>query len=575
MQPTQNTTARGLGAEDFDFQRVVASVRRHALPIITAGLLAGGLSGYLSSRQAPVYESVSTVVAARNDGGGNSMINTSLVAAPQLPQGAVEQALHSEGVVNDIVARLRKNTELSPEQVERLSASLQADLVAGSWDNLKVEAKTDSQQAGTYGVRTQARSPLEARVLADESVAALLAWDVGRAQRRIAQARSGMEAQLKVLGTELRTPGRSDQDIMTLSDARAQVMQNLAQVAVLEQAATGTLDPVAEAIAPNRPVSPKPLRSGVLGGVLALLLASALALLIDSLRRRIYGEQDLRSIGLPLLGKLPLLNDKALKGGVIEEAQSGAFLMGAGFLRVNVMAQLPPGKPRRIVISSARPGEGKSSVTATLATGLAASGLRVLIVDADLHRPSQPQIWKAFGKQTWHPMPGQPTDTAAGHSLLEPAQTLSSALDHPGEVQVLAVAENIDLLPAGRPARDSSSVVSHLELPEALERWGEAYDVVLIDTPPLLVLSDALAFAAYTEGMVLVTEAGVTSAQELERAIGSVQTVGARLLGLVLNKQTRQEDRAYIRAGYLPAAGARGGQALPRTTGTSHQVSGD
>ncbi|WP_424949900.1 P-loop NTPase [Deinococcus sp.] len=574
MQPTPNSLSRGLNAEDFEFQRLLASVRRHALPIVTAGLLAGGLSAYLSSRQAPVYEAVSTVVASRTDGSGNSVINTSLVAAPQLPQGAVEEALHSEGVVNDIIARLGKSTELNAAQIATLTATLQNDLIADRWGNLKVEAKTDSQQAGTYAIHTQGGSPLAARVLADQSVAALLAWDVGRAQRRIARARSGLEAQLGTLGTQLAAKQISAQDAATLTAARAQVVQNLAQVAVLEQAAFGTLDPVAEAIEPRSPVSPVPLKNGLLGALLALLLGSVVALLGDSLRRRIYGEQDISGSGLPLLGKLPLVSGPALRGGLIEAARSGALYMGAGFLRVNVMAQLAPGKPRRIVISSARPGEGKSSVTAALATGLAASGLKVLIVDADLHRPSQPQIWQAFGNPMWHLMPSCRLENIdPRRTMLEPAQTLSTGLDRLDEVQVLAVAENIDLLPAGRPMKDSSSVVGHARLPEALERWGEAYDVVLIDTPPLLVLSDALAFAAYTEGLILVTEAGVTTMQELERAMSSVQTVGARLLGLVLNKQTRREDNTYTSyADRYEAPSRRGGQ---DKRASRQQVSGD
>ena len=154
MQPTQNgpfqnapvNSPRGLNAEDFEFQRVLASVRRHAWPIITAGLLAGGLSGYLSSRQAPVYSAVSSVVASRTDGSGNSIVNNSLVTAPQLPQGTVEQALHSQGVVNDIVARLKRNKELDAAQVRNLSSSLRADLVADRWTDLNVVAKTDSDR---------------------------------------------------------------------------------------------------------------------------------------------------------------------------------------------------------------------------------------------------------------------------------------------------------------------------------------------------------------------------------------------------------------------------------------------
>jgi Mrp family chromosome partitioning ATPase len=576
MQPTQNiSAARGLNAEDFEFQRVLASVRRHALPIITAGLLAGGLSGYLTSRQAPVFSAVSTMVAARTDGSGNSVVNTSLVTAPQLPQGAVEQALHSEGVITNVIARLKRNKELNPAQVANLTGALRADLAGNRWNNLKVDAKTDYQQSGIYSVTVLAASPTEAKVLADESVAALLAWDVGRAQRRIARARSGLEAQLNALQVQLNAGG-SAQDVATLTAARAQISQNLAQVQVLEKAATGTLDQLSEAIAPGRPVSPQPVKSGLLGALLGLLLASGAALLTDSLRRRVYGEQDMSNFGLPLLGKLPRLSVNDLRGGLIEAARSGALYMGAGFLRVNVMSQLPPGKPRRIVISSARPGEGKSSVTATLATGMAASGLKVLIVDADLHRPTQPQVWQAFGNPMWHLMPSCRLENIdPRRTMLDPAQTLSTALDRLDEVQVLAVAANIDLLPAGRPMKDSSSVVGHPKLPEALERWGEAYDVVLIDTPPLLVLSDALAFAAYTEGLVLVTEAGLTSSRELERAVSSVQTVGARLLGLVLNKQTRREDSTAYGYGYRYEVPSKPSGTARQQSASRQRVSGN
>jgi Mrp family chromosome partitioning ATPase len=554
MQPTLNTPSRGLNAEDFELQRVLLSVRRHALPIITAGLLAGGLTGYLSSRQAPVFEAVNTVLASASSNSGN-IVTTTLISAPPLPQGAVEQALHSSTVVRDMIASLKKSPELSAAQIKELVTTLQSNLVTDDWRTMRVDAKLDYQQAGTYAVRVQAPSAIQAKVLADTTVAALLTWDRGRALRRISQARAGLEAQRNKYSAQLAVAGLSTADEASLTAAKADVVQNLARVSVLEYSTIGTLDQVSDAIAPIRPVSPNPRKSGIVGGLLALLLASGAALLSDSLRRRIHGEQDVSNFGIPLLGQLPRLNSNDMRGGLIESARTGPLYMSSGFLRVNVMSQMPPGKPRRLVISSARPGEGKSSVTATLAIGLAASGLKVLIVDADLHRPTQPQVWQAFGNPMWHLMPSCRLENIdPRRTMLEPAQTLSTALDRLDEVQVLAVAENIDLLPAGRPMKDSSSVVGHPKLPEALERWGEAYDIVLIDTPPLLVLSDALSFAAYTEGLVLVTEAGVTSSRELERAMSSVQTVGARLLGLVLNKQTKREDTSYSGYNYEAAS---------------------
>ncbi|MFC4456257.1 polysaccharide biosynthesis tyrosine autokinase [Deinococcus sonorensis] len=532
--------------EDFDFPRLLMSVRRHALPILSAALLAGAGTYYLSSQQPPVYEAVSSAIASRPDTSGG-VVGSNLVSAPQLPQGAVDKAIHSRDVIEDIIRRLNDSTELSAPVKADLSRRLRSQLQGGSFPDLQVSALTDGQQAGIYELHVKAGTPVAARVLADTSLESLLAWDLGRAQRRIAQAKNSLQAQLDALTSQLgqRSTGpNASLEVQTLAAARAQVQQNLLQVRVLESAATGSLDTVSQAVEPNKSVSPRPVRSGVLAALLTLLLASGAALLTDSLRRRVHGEQDLAGYGVPFLGKLPRLSAADLKSGMVEAARSGSLYMGAGFLRVNLLSQLPAGKPRRIVVSSARPGEGKSSVTAVLAASLAASGLRVLVVDADMHRPSQPQLWRGFGNPLWRIMPScrlnaiDPTKT-----LMDPAQTLPSALDRLDEVQVMAVAENIDLLPAGRPMKDSSGVIGHPRLAEALDRWGAAYDVVLIDTPPMLVLADAMAFAHLADGVVLVAEAGSTSGQEIQSALNNARVTGARILGIVLNKQVRSEDK--------------------------------
>lgn len=502
-------------SEEVNFPRLFTTLKRNALPILGAGILAAGGAYLLSARQTPVYEAVSSVIAV-NGNGGNSVLNNTLVTAPTLPPGAVDQALHSRGVVENILRRLSA-ADLPQANVGKLQRKLLDELARNSFTTVQVQAKTDAQQTGVYEITGRASTPLAASALTNASVAALLQWDLARAQGPLSKARSNLEQQLNALNGRLSGggPALSSLERQTLIATRAQLLQNQATLDGLNQAATGTLSVVGEAVEPSQALAPRPLRTAIVAGIVALLAAIGGVLLLDALQRRIHGEQDLALLGVPVLSRVPRLRPRELGRGWISAASSGALYESAGFLSLNVLSQLPTGHPpRHVVVSSARRGEGKSSVAMILAAGLASSGRRVLIVDADIHGAMQSRLWGgAAPKVVREGMNGVP---------------------------VKAAGDRVDVVSASAAGRGGT-----VQPDSAFNSWNAAYDVVLIDTPPLLTTADAVALAAQADGLVLVVEAGVSSAADVESALTTAQTAGVRVIGTVLNKAGRREEAAY------------------------------
>ncbi|WP_216320587.1 tyrosine-protein kinase domain-containing protein [Deinococcus aestuarii] len=537
----QTSPPRGPSADQIDLRQVFGTLRRSAPLLLLAPALVAGGTYALTKRQPPTYESSASVIAVDNDA-QNSLINNTLVTAPPLPQGAVEQVMRSRSLLNDVVGRLEQ-TDLGPALVGTIRRDLTNELAERDFTRFKVRARLDPQQRGVYELRAQAETPEAARLLAEAGVRSLIAWDNDRAKQGVIRSRQSLQEQLRSLTVRINATPPGNLERQSLVAARGQLLQNLSQVAVLETAASGTLVLVSEPVAPLTPVSPRPLRNAALAGLLALFLTAAGALLSDSLRRRVDGPADLLPLGLPLLGQLPLLRRRSLGEGFIQASRSGPLYESVGFLRINVLSLLPEGGQRRLVISSTYPGEGKSSVTAALAESLGASGMRVLVIDADLRRPTQLKVWSPERLAT-HPLPG----TRPG---LPPATTVPDMFLHPEAAHVTRVSPGVDLLPAGTSQRAGgvTGLLSQPAFRTHLDRWSQGYDYVLIDTPPMLSLPDTLAVAPYTDGILLVVEGGKTRLADVERTLQNARVAKVKVLGLVLNKVARASS-TYSSYGY-------------------------
>lgn len=483
---------------------------------------------YLYSRsQAPVYRASAIILAVNGQGGNAGIVNQTLITAPPLPDGAAEQALKSSAVTSQIIRELSRTVSLETVDRTALATKLQRQITRNQINILQLIPQTDPYGNGLYTIQADAGTANAAQVLADIAAKKLIAWDAGRASEGIVQSAEVLRVQIADVEKRLRNTTIGSVERQTLVATRASLEQNLARVTILISAATGTLKLVSPASVPYTPVAPRPLREGVLAALLALLAGAGAVSVRTLTDKTVKSEDDLLDFGLPILGTLPRLRrGDILRGGILSHVSNASLYESIGFIRVNLLSMFQHQKHLRLTISSTAPGEGKSSVTAALADAFGTAGKRVLIIDGDLRRSTQEAVWR---KQTTSPEWCQLTGTAG-------ARNLQQALKDPENVQVIKVESNVDLLPAGPGIQESLIMLSQLDLHSVLARWEQNYDVILIDSPPVLALADGLVLAKYTQGIVLVTEARRTSIQAIRAALRRTDRAGTNVLGFVINK---------------------------------------
>lgn len=284
-----------------------------------------------------------------------------------------------------------------------------------------------------------------------------------------------------------------------------------------------TLVPLEQASLPGAPTSPNTRLNVAAGLLLGLLLGLAIALVRNHLDRRITSASSVENaLGIAVLGALP--QDRAfdeegrvLSGDSESERRRGRFDYAEGVreLRTNLSFVAVDHPPLAIAVTSSVPGEGKSSIAANLCVTMAASGRKTVLIDADLRRPV---VAKTMGVV---PDVGM-TQVLSGEIDIEEALQQT---EHEG-VMVLA---------AGRIPPNPSELLASDALRRLIDHLTEDYFVV-VDTPPLLAVTDAAVLSRAVDGILIAVRAGSTSLDELGRSVQALEKVGAKVLGVVLNR---------------------------------------
>ena len=528
--------------QEIDLGVLWQGVRRR-LPAILLSSLALGAGTYFWSRSQPrVYEASARLLSTNTQAQETTGLLNGLGRAAPLPDGVVAQVVGSPLVLGEVIKQVRTSTAVQEPERTRLVQALQDDLRMQAMKTIKLEAdiQTYSGGNGIYTLYAQARTPEAARVLADLSSQALLKWDRGRALEGLRRAQAGFQAQLTQVEQQLQSAGAQERQVLV--GRQASIQSNLIQISLLEDSITGVLSPLTSAVQPAAPVAPRPFRNALIVAALTLLLGLLYAVLRTLLDRTVRQEDDLLNLGLPVLASVPKLRKRdVLLSGIVRAGRSAGLYEAVGFLRVNLMGTLRHVERPVIMITSTAPEEGKSSLTATLADGFGSSGQRVLIVDLDLRRGTQAEVWAKYDQASnWTQLVGQ-----GG------ARTSQEALLNPQNVQVLHAENNVDVLPAGPGTADSMRLLSQADLDGALKLWKQHYDVVLIDTAPLLALADGLLVGKQVDGVVLVVEAGKTPLPNVRAAMNRARQNNLNLLGTVINK-VNVNSYGYTGYAYAP-----------------------
>lgn len=535
--------------QEIDLSTLWRGVRRRAPWIAATTLLLGTGVYFLSSSQPEVYSASASLISSGGAGQANdSVLGGAIVKAPPLPDGAIPEALKSTQVIQSLMGAIRESKVISADEKSRVLSNLQKELREQKLETLNLTSRLEQYSGGSgiYTLTAKARTPEAAAEIATLASEALLQWDKQRALQNIKRAESGYRAQLTQIDQQLKTQ-QNEVERQTLIARRANIASNLATVSILRDSVTGVLSGLSDAVPPLEPDSPKPVRNAVLAGLLGLLLSSGIAALATVMDRTVRREEDLMALDLPTLAVIPRMRQRdVVMSGIVRAARQVGLYEAIGFLRVNLLTAFRNQPKPVIMVTSTAPGEGKSSVTATLADGFATSGQRVLIVDTDLRRGTQEAVWQKFNETgSWHQLVG-----------IGGARSLRKALLQPTDVQVLQVAQNIDMLPAGQAITDSLGVFNQADLQRVFDLWRQNYDVVLVDSAPLLALADGLVVGRAVDGVVLVTEFGGTQVQSVAATLRRAQSSGLNVVGAVINKATLDEKEHYSYS-YTTSRGAR------------------
>ncbi|MDX6622088.1 MAG: tyrosine-protein kinase [Solirubrobacterales bacterium] len=287
------------------------------------------------------------------------------------------------------------------------------------------------------------------------------------------------------------------------------------------------------------PVSPSTTRNLIFGGLIGLALGIGLALMLEQLDRRVKRQDDLPEVtGLPLLATVPkreAFDEKHLGRGSLSPAEAEIFLMLRANLRYfNVRKDI-----RSVLVTSAGPGEGKTMISLGLALGATMSGERVLLIEGDMRDPSLGRALRV--------------GDAPGLSWLlsDPDAELSQAIATvpAREIAEIAGDATLDVLPSGRIPPNPTELIESKRMRELLAKAQSEYDFVVIDTPPILLVADAIPLVPMVSGVLAVSGLGVSTRTSANDLAEQLERMEAPTLGLVANFATNT-GRSYDGYGY-------------------------
>jgi succinoglycan biosynthesis transport protein ExoP len=322
-------------------------------------------------------------------------------------------------------------------------------------------------------------------------------------------------------------------DVETNRQLYEGLLQKLKEAGVSAGLKSNNFQIVDSARVPTYPVEPNIPRNLGFAFVLGLTSGVGLAFLLEGLDNTVRTTEQAQMIsGLPPLGMIPLGSKTAREGSnskrlVLASSNEAVELitqsrpqsqMAESYraLRTSLLLSNLGAPPKVIMVTSALPQEGKSTTSINCAVVLAQKGVRVLLIDADLRRPS---IHKTLGMG---PRSGL-------SNVLTGSTTLEQAITRP------EILPNLHVLPAGTPPPNPAELLASTNMRDVLMELREKYDHIVLDTPPTLSVTDAVVLSPRADAIVLVIRSGHTTKQALRRSRDILMQVNAKVSGVLLN----------------------------------------
>ena len=317
-------------------------------------------------------------------------------------------------------------------------------------------------------------------------------------------------------------------ELSDLQRSYTSVFNSYADLNLQEAKQLDTLLVTQPAQEPTSPVLPKTFQNTLMAVIVGAMLAAGVALLVEYLEDILKNPDDVRTqLGLTTLGAVPKMKEVAEKDDLVMlSTRHSAATEAYRVLRTNLQFAAVDRPLRSLLVTSAAPSEGKSLTAANLAVALAQAGQRVILVDADLHRPRQHRLFKI------------PNSVGITSALVSPAYDLNELLQGT-EVPGLRV------LTAGPHAPNPAELLGSERMKALLANLKDQAEIVVLDSPPTMAVADAAILATNADGVLLLLDASKTRRGLAKKAVESLQQVKGRIVGAVLNRMPTRGVEAH------------------------------
>lgn len=312
---------------------------------------------------------------------------------------------------------------------------------------------------------------------------------------------------------------------------RSSLFFNLQQIKLTEVQSATTISQIEPAVAEPEPIQPQPLKSAGLAAVVALMITAAIVFLIAFLQDEIRDPDEFsRKWGVPVVGVITHFStgeDRLITMTKPRMPVSEAFRS----VRTNLQFSGINAPLRTILVTSASPSEGKSSIVANLATVFAQSEKEVVVVDGDMRRPTLHKIFKLSNRIG-----------LSDYFIRAPEQMT-------GVVKKTKV-NGLSIITSGSLPPNPSELLNSPKMKDVLNLLSKHFDMILLDSPPLLAVTDALILAKSVDGVLLVVDPKKTKRGAIRQAVEQLRRLDARLLGVVLNNIKVKRSSYYYNRDY-------------------------
>ncbi len=330
----------------------------------------------------------------------------------------------------------------------------------------------------------------------------------------------GIEQEERELRRKLAAAQETYQNLLKrLQDATLTEQQNIGTARIVEMAAT-----------PKLPVTSNKQLIQVLGVLMGLLLATGTVIALEAGDKSVKSLKEARKVyGYPVLGNIPWVGKSRTMRGLdwaipelpVRDEPRSIVSSSYRMLQANLRFLNFEGGVKSMVISSAMPREGKSTIAANLAATMAQLGRKTLLIDADLHHPSQHHIWNL-------------TNVSGLSNIIVGQDQVNNVFAN--------VMDNLDVISSGVIPPNPLTLLDSTRMAELMIQFESSYDLVIIDAPPVVVEAEALTLGTLTDGLLLVARPGVLDTNMARWAREMIQQSPLTVLGLVINSSLKNND---------------------------------